>query len=50
MTDAGTFSDCVRIVETSPLEPKSSSMKLYCRGIGLVIDSDVELVEYGFVP
>lgn len=49
-TDAGTFPDCVRIVETSPLEPKSSSTKIYCRGIGLVIDSDVELVEYGFVP
>jgi hypothetical protein len=49
-TDAGTFSDCARIIETSPLERKSSSTKVYCRGIGLVIDSDVELVEYGFVP
>jgi hypothetical protein len=49
-TDAGTFSDCVRIVETSPLEPKSSSTKVYCRGIGLVMDSGTELVEYGFVP
>lgn len=47
-TDAGTFSDCVRIVETSPLEPKSSSTKVYCRGIGLVFDSGVELVSYGF--
>jgi hypothetical protein len=49
-TDAGTFSDCVRIVETSPLERKSSSTKVYCRGIGLVNDDGVELVEFGFVP
>lgn len=47
-TDAGTFSDCVQIVETSPLEPKSSSTKVYCRGVGLVFDSGVELVSYGF--
>jgi hypothetical protein len=49
-TDAGTFSDCVEIFETTPLEPKSSSTKIYCRGIGLVFDSGVELVSYGFVP
>jgi hypothetical protein len=49
-TDAGTFSDCVQIIETSPLEPKSSSTKVYCRGIGLVNDDGVELVEYGVVP
>jgi hypothetical protein len=44
-TDAGTFHDCVRIVETTPLEPKSESEKIYCPGVGLVVDSDVQLVE-----
>ena len=44
-TDAGEFHDCVRIVETTPLEPKSESEKVYCPGVGLVIDSDVQLVE-----
>jgi len=44
-TDAGDFHDCVRIVETTPLEPKSESEKIYCPGVGLVVDSDVQLVE-----
>jgi hypothetical protein len=44
-TDAGEFHDCVRIVETTPLEPKSESEKIYCPGVGLVVDSDVQLVE-----
>jgi hypothetical protein len=44
-TEAGSFHDCVRIVETSPLEPKSESEKIYCPGAGLVVDSDVQLVE-----
>jgi hypothetical protein len=44
-TEAGSFHDCVRIVETSPLEPKSESEKIYCPGVGLVVDSDVQLVE-----
>lgn len=43
-TDAGNFHDCVRIVETTPLEPKSESEKIYCPGVGLVVDSDVQLV------
>jgi hypothetical protein len=44
-TDAGNFHDCVRIVETTPLEHKSESEKIYCPGVGLVVDSDVQLVE-----
>jgi hypothetical protein len=46
---AGTFSDCVEITETTPLEPDSESVKLYCRDIGLVVDDVIELVSYGFV-
>lgn len=45
-TEAGTFTDCVRVVETTPLERKSESVKIYCPGVGLVVDSDVELVEF----
>lgn len=46
---AGTFTDCVQIIETTPLEPGSESEKTYCPGVGLVADGPVELVSYGFV-
>lgn len=45
-TPAGEFHDCVKVVETSLLEPKAVSVKLYCPGVGLVYDDGVELVEY----
>lgn len=45
-TEAGNFTNCVRVVETTPLERRSESIKVYCPGVGLVVDSDVELVEY----
>ena len=45
-TEAGTFTDCVRVVETTSLERRSESVKVYCPGVGLVSDGDVELVEY----
>ena len=44
-TEAGTFNGCVRIVETTPLEPGESE-KIYCPGVGLVFDNDLELVEF----
>jgi len=47
-TEAGTFTDCVRVVETTPLEPGAESEKIYCPEVGLVVDDIVELVEYGF--
>jgi hypothetical protein len=40
---AGTFRGCVRVRETTPLEPDSESRKVYCPGIGLVIDEELEL-------
>jgi hypothetical protein len=43
-TEAGTFNGCVRVIETTPLEPGESE-KIYCPGVGLVVDNDVELVE-----
>jgi hypothetical protein len=43
-TEAGTFKGCVKIIETTPLEPGAESEKIYCPGVGLVFDSGVELV------
>jgi hypothetical protein len=40
---AGSFEECVRINETSPLEPGHVSKKAYCPGIGLVRDGELEL-------
>ena len=48
-TEAGTFDDSVEILETTPLEPGAESIKQYARGIGLINDDGVELVDYGFV-
>ncbi|MBI1880430.1 MAG: hypothetical protein HYR94_19810 [Chloroflexi bacterium] len=45
---AGTFADCVEVIETTPLEPGSESIKRYCPGVGLVFDNGVDLVNFGF--
>jgi len=39
---AGKFDDCVEVEETTPLEAGTST-KVYCRGVGLVKDDDLEL-------
>jgi hypothetical protein len=41
-----TFGNCVRIVETSPLEPGHESLKLYCPGVGMVLDNEARLTAY----
>lgn len=44
---AGSFEDCVEIIETSPLDgPGHESRKVYCEGIGLVVDGDAELTDF----
>jgi len=40
---AGRFDNCVEVKETTPLEPGDISTKVYCRGVGLVRDDDLEL-------
>lgn len=45
-TPAGTFHDCIYIVETTPLEPGDESIKIYAPGVGLIVDDVVELVEF----
>jgi hypothetical protein len=45
-TPAGTFRECVEVVETTPLEPGTTSVKRYCPEIGLVVDGKIRLVEF----
>lgn len=41
-TPAGKFHDCIRVAETTPLEP-DESIKVYCPHVGLVVDDDLIL-------
>jgi hypothetical protein len=47
-TEAGIFHDCVRVRETTQLEPGSVSIKKYCPGVGLVEDGPAKLTDSGF--
>jgi hypothetical protein len=42
---AGTFENCVKINETTPLDKHELSEKWYCPGVGLVQDNDLTLRE-----
>lgn len=48
-TPAGIFDHCVRIEETTPLEPDEKEYKTYAPGIGLIEDGTLTLVKYGFL-
>ncbi|MEZ5330816.1 MAG: hypothetical protein R2991_01915 [Thermoanaerobaculia bacterium] len=48
-TPAGTFSDCVGVVDTTPLDPESRDAKVYCPGVGLVMDEAIVLIEHNRV-
>lgn len=43
---AGLFENCVEIEETTPLEPKAVSTKIYCPGVGLTIDEDLQRLPF----
>lgn len=45
-TRAGEFKNCLKIEETTPLEPKTKESKLYAPGIGLIQDGSLKLVKY----
>jgi hypothetical protein len=47
ITPAGVFSHCMKIRETSELQPSLREYKWYAPGIGLVVDDTVRLVKYG---
>jgi hypothetical protein len=44
---AGTFENCIKVKETTPLEP-GTEYKWYAPEIGLVADGDLKLVKHGF--
>lgn len=50
VTPAGTFRDCLKIEETTPLEPKEKEHKFYARGVGVVKYGELELIKYGKNP
>ena len=44
---AGTFNDCLKIEETTPLERGVKEYKYYASGIGLIQDGTLKLIRYG---
>ena len=48
-TPAGEFRGCLRTRETSPLELGAKESKVYAPGVGLIKDSSLLLIEYGFL-
>jgi uncharacterized membrane protein YkoI len=49
-TPAGKFQNCLKIEETSPLEPGMKEYKLWAPGIGVVEEGGAKLVKYGMAP
>ena len=45
VTPLATFQDCVKVVETTPLERGERSIKKYAPGFGLIYDDGIELVQ-----
>lgn len=46
-TPAGEFKNCLKIEETTPLEPGNREHKHYAPGVGLIQDGSLKLVKYG---
>jgi hypothetical protein len=40
------FHNCVKVFETTPLEPGAKDFKIYAPGIGLIVDGPIKLVDY----
>lgn len=49
-TPAGTFQNCLKTFETTPLDKKSKGFKFYARDVGLVQDGTLKLEGFGFLP
>ena len=47
-TPAGKFNGCLKVEETTPLEPKAKEYKYHAPGIGLIKDGNLVLIKYGF--
>ena len=48
-TPKGKYENCLKVKETTPLEPGAEGYKLYAPGIGLVQDGTLKLTEYGYL-
>ncbi len=48
-TPAGTFSQCMKVKETSAIELFAKEYKYHAPGIGLVQDEGLQLIQYGFI-
>jgi hypothetical protein len=48
-TGAGDWKNCLKVEETTPLEPKAKEYKIYAPGIGLIKDGNLLLVKFEFV-
>jgi len=48
-TPAGSFSKCLKTMESTPLNPKEEEFKIYAPGIGLIQDEDLLLTKHGFI-
>lgn len=46
-TPAGIFQNCVKVKETTPLEPDAVEYKYYAPGVGLLVDGSARLVKTG---
>ncbi|HEY2784090.1 MAG TPA: hypothetical protein VGJ05_03870 [Fimbriiglobus sp.] len=46
-TPAGEFKNCLKVEETTPLEPGNKEFKYYAPGVGLVQEGSLKLVRYG---
>ena len=46
---AGDFKNCLKVSETTPLEPEVEEEKRYAPGVGLLTDGSLKLVRYGKV-
>ncbi len=49
-TPAGVFTNCVEMMETTPLEPRSRSVKIFAPGVGLIDDDGARLVAWSEGP
>ena len=46
-TPAGTFEKCLKVLETTPLEPDDKAHKFYAPNVGLVREGGMKLVRHG---
>jgi len=48
-TPAGRFENCLRVEETTPLEPGAKEYKVYAPGVGLILDGTLKITQYASI-